>query len=206
MRSGELALPPLEVEVRESDGRIEVRDRDQRFAYELHFRPADGRWGGIGWVEFCAQPDGSVATVAATTSEVMAVVGDAGRAEDAAAITRAVALWFESAGHPRADRIAAYLRAGVEKGYGGERISLRALQARITERQVEGETLVDLCERGGFMLKNGRPDTSWLQRRAGFKPVRCSYTGRWRWARTATYPVFCALVRAVDDDPTDYGV
>lgn len=206
MRRPEQTAPPLEVAVSEKAGRIDVFDRGQHFAYELHFRGAGGRYGGLGWVELSPQPDGEIAAFGVTTAEVMAVLGDAGRGEDAAAITRAVALWFEQAGDAAADRVAAALRDGVEAGYRRERLSVRPLQAAIVERLVEGETLVDMCERAGFKLPSGKADTSWIQRRAGFMPTRCSRTGKVRLARTASYDVFCALVRAIDAEPHEYGV
>ena len=206
MRGLEQTVPPLTVRVLEPDGRIEVTDRGQRFAYELHFRGVGGRYSGPGWVELAPQPDGTIAPLGVTTAEVMAVLSDAGREEDAAAMTRAVALWFERAGDAFADRVAARLRDGVDAGYGRERLSVRALQARIVERLVDGETLVDMCERAGFKLPSGKADTSWIQRRAGFMPTRCSRTGKMRLARTASYDVFCALVRAIDAEPHEFGV
>ena len=45
------ARSPLAVMVDAGAGRIEVSDRDQRFAYELHFRDGRGRFGGPGWLE-----------------------------------------------------------------------------------------------------------------------------------------------------------
>lgn len=206
MRWLEQTGPAMEVSVAESEGRIDVRDRGDRFAYELRFRGPGGRYGGVGWAELAPQPDGPPVAFGVTTAEVMAVLGDAGRAEDAAAMTRAVALWFEQAGDAAADRVAAALRDGVDAGYRRERLSVRPVQAAIVERLVEGETLVDMCERADFKLPSGKADTSWIQRRAGFMPTRCSRTGKVRTARTASYEVFCALVRAIDAEPHEFGV
>ena len=63
-----------------------------------------------------------------------------------------------------------------------------------------------MAERGGFTYRDGRPDTSWLMRRAGLAPMRCSKTGKLRTARTARYDVFCQLVAAVDRSPHEFGV
>ena len=197
---------PLEVEVDESEGRIELCDRDERFAYELRFRDGTGRYAGPGWVELTELSRGARQLVAVRTAEVMAVLSDVGREEDAAAMTRALALWFELPHCPEADKVAARLRAEVAAGYGRERVSVRRLKAAITERLVEGETLVTLCERGGFKTARGRADTSWLQRRAGLSPTRCSRTGKLRTARTASYEVFCRLVRAIEREPWEFGV
>lgn len=142
-----------------------------------------------------------------TAAEVMEVVRDADCHEHAAALTGALALWFEQAAEEEAARrIAARLRAEVAAGDARERLSVRPLQALILERLVAGETLVDMCERGGFMLAGGRADTSWIQRRAGLAPTRCSRTGKVRVAKTASYQVFCQIVRALDAEPHEFGV
>jgi hypothetical protein len=80
------------------------------------------------------------------------------------------------------------------------------VRALILERLVTGEPLVVMCERGGFTYRDGRPDTSWLLRRAGLRAERCSKTGKVRTARTASYDVFCQLVAAVDHSPHELGV
>ena len=198
--------PPLGVMVDEAAGRIELCDRDEQFAYELRFRPGTGGYAGPGWVELTPLSRGARQLVAVRTSEVMAVLSDAGREEDAAAMTRALALWFEAPGEPAADKVAARLRAEVAAGYGRERVPLRALQGAITERLIDGETLVSICERGGFKLRSGSADTSWLCRRAGFMPTRCSRTGKIRRARTASYEIFCRLVHAIEREPHEFGV
>lgn len=199
------ARAPLAVVVDEGAGRIEVSDRDQRFAFELHFRDGRGRFGGPGWLELSHGPDGVMTVFAVSAAEVMAVARDAGLEADAAALTCALALWFERAGDPSCDRLAGRLRAEVAAGHARERISVRGLQVMMIERLVAGETLLDMCERGGFMLATGAHDTSWLQRRAGLAPVRCSRTGKVRVARTASYPVFCQLLRAIDVEPHEFG-
>ncbi len=200
------ARSPLAVQVDARAGRIEVADRDRRFAYELHFRDLRGRCGGPGWLELTPEPDGGLTTFAVTASEVMEVLRDADRHEQAAALTCALALWFERADDEAARQIGARLRAEVAAGHARERISVRALQARMVERLVAGETLVDMCERGGFMLSGGSADTSWIQRRAGLASTRCSRTGKVRVAKTASYHVFCQIVRALDAEPHEFGV
>jgi hypothetical protein len=94
----------------------------------------------------------------------------------------------------------------VRSGFELERVSLRALQARMLERIEAGETLVTMCERAGFVDRDGRIDTTWLRRRAGLLPDRCSRSGKVRRARTASYEVFLRLVRAVDGTPEEFGV
>jgi hypothetical protein len=74
------------------------------------------------------------------------------------------------------------------------------------ERIEAGETLVTMCERAGFVDRDGRIDTTWLRRRAGLLPDRCSRSGKVRRARTASYEVFLRLVRAVDGTPEEFGV
>lgn len=207
MKRGAEKAAPLAVKVDSDEGRIEVSDRDQRFAYELHFRDLRGRCGGPGWVELTRGPDGALTVFSVTAAEVMEVVRDADCHEHAAALTGALALFFEQAPEDEAARrIAARLRAEVAAGHARERLSVRPLQALILERLVAGETLVDMCERGGFMLAGGSADTSWIQRRAGLAPTHCSRTGKRRLAKTASYQVFCQIVRALDAEPHEFGV
>ena len=202
----EIAQEPA-IRVLEPDARIELEDRAERWAYELQFRgERTGRGGGVGWMEFQTQPDGRVVSFAVSTAEVMAVCDDGGRLEEVAAITRALALWFEAPADRAANFWAARLRDSVEAGYQRQRHSVRALQARILERLVAGETLTDMCERAGFVSERGRPDTTWIQRRAGLVPIRCNKTGKVRRVRTANAATFARLVRAVDADPHEFGV
>lgn len=207
MRRRAEALAPLTVRVDAQAARIEVRDRDQRFAYQLGHRGRScGRWGGPGWLEVTPDPEGGPTMFAVTAAKVMAVVRDAGRHEHPAALTEALALYLERTDGHGAERIVRRLREEIAAGDARERISVRALQARIVECLVAGETLVDLCERGGFLLPSGRADTSWIQRRAGLVPTRCSRSGKLRVARTASYEVFCRIVRALDAEPHEFGV
>jgi hypothetical protein len=200
------AWAPVTVDVDRAQGRVTLRDRDQLVHYELAFRSGTGRAGGPGWLERELGPGGEEACFAVTTAEVMALLRDTRREHEAAAMTCALAAWFERERDEACLRIAARLRAEVAAGERRERVALNALQGRIVARLVAGESLSELCERGGFRMTDGSPDTSWLQRRAGLLPERCSKTGKRRLARTATYPVFCQLVRAVGADPHEFGV
>jgi hypothetical protein len=200
------AWAPLTVEVERAAGRVTLRDRDQLVHYELSFRAGTGRAGGPGWTERALCPGRPPASFAVTTAEVMALLRDTGREHEAAAMTCALASWFERERDEACRRTAARLRAEVAVGERRERVALNALQGRIVARLVAGESLSELCERGGFRMSDGNPDTSWLQRRAGLLPERCSKTGKRRLARTASYQVFCQLVRAVGADPHEFGV
>jgi hypothetical protein len=204
------ALPPLdepfELRLDPSAGRALVRDAGETFGYELRFREKRGKDGGVGWSELCFDPEGSVVEISVRTAEVMAMAREAGAAEQVAGITESVAAWFGRADDYFARRLAARLRAEVEAGRARERIALRRVRAVILERLVKGEPLVVMCERSGFVYRDGRPDTSWLLRRAGLRAERCSKTGKVRTARTASYEVFCQLVAAVDRSPHEFGV
>jgi hypothetical protein len=201
-----LAWAPVTVELEREAGRVTLRDREQTVVYELSFRAGTGRAGGPGWLERELAPTGERASFAVTAAEVMALLRDTGREAEAAAMTCALAAFFEREPDPACQRIAGRLRAEVAAGERRERVALNAIQGRIVGRLVAGESLSELCERGGFLQAGGNPDTSWLQRRAGLLPERCSKTGKRRLARTATYPVFCQLVRAVGADPHEFGV
>jgi hypothetical protein len=176
------------------------------FGSELRFREKRGKDGGVGWSELAFDPGGWLVEISVRTAEVMAMAREAGAAEEVAGITESVADWFERADDYFARRLAARLRAEVEAGRARERIALRRVRAVILERLVKGEPLVVMCERGGFTYRDGRPDTSWLLRRAGLRAERCSKTGKVRTARTASYDVFCQLVAAVDRSPHEFGV
>jgi hypothetical protein len=140
-----------------------VRDAGDTYGYELRFRTGRGKDGGVGWSELSFDPrDGRVVETSVRTAEVMALAREAGLAEQPARMTESVAGWFEQADCHRARRLAARLRAEVAAGRRGERIAVRRVQAAIVERLARGEELVVLAERGGFVYRNGRPDTSWL--------------------------------------------
>jgi hypothetical protein len=204
------ALPPLddtfELRVDAAAGRVLVRDAGEVFGYELRFREKRGKDGGVGWSEFSFDCECALVEISVRTAEVMAVAREAGVAEQVADLTESVASWFEQADDFFARRLARRLRAEVEAGRARERIALRRVRAAILGRLVRGEPLVVMCERGGFTYRDGRPDTSWLLRRAGLRAERCSKTGKVRMARTASYDVFCQLVAAVDRSPHEFGV
>ncbi len=193
-----------EISIDPQAGRIVVVDRGETFGYELGWRRGRGRAGGFGWSELTRGEHDVVFITAVTASEVMAVCRDGHRHEDVAAITLAGA---ETLGACKSERaMARRLAAEVRAGYEAERVSLRAIQARIVAQLVEGATLTDLCVRGGFVDRDGRIDTTWLERRAGLMAARCSRTGKVRTARTASYPIFCRLLAAVDAEPHEFDV
>jgi hypothetical protein len=183
-----------------------VRDAGETFGYELRFREKRGKDGGVGWAELSFDSEGILVEISVRTAEVMALAREAGVAEQVALMTESVAAWFEEADDYFARRLARRLRAEVAAGRARERIALRRARALIVEQLVEGEPLVVMCARGGFTYRDGRPDTSWLLRRAGLRAERCSKTGKVRTARTASYDVFCQLVAAVDRSPHEFGV
>jgi hypothetical protein len=204
-------LPPLdrpfEVQVDPAELRVLVQDAGDTFGYELRFRTGRGKDGGVGWSELAFDPcDGHVLETSVRTAEVMALAREAGLSEHPARMTEWVAGWFEQAPCAPALRLARRLRAEVAAGRRRDRIAVRRVQAVILQRLVEGEELVVMAERGGFVYRDGRPDTSWLTRRAGLAPTVCSKTGKRRRARTASYDVFCQLVAAVDRSPHEFGV
>lgn len=198
------ALAPLELAIDPDELRVLVRDPDP-VGYELWFRDGRGRSAGPGWVELCFAEDGSLCRTAVRASEVMAVARDAGREDEVAAMTEGLAHLLEQGGG-RGLRLGARLREEVEAGNNLERVSLRAVRTRVLELLVEGDTLTAMCERGGFRYHGGKPDSTWLCRRAGLIPERCSRTGKVRTRRTAGYEVFCQLVAAVDGRPHEFGV
>ena len=198
---------PFELQVDPAELRVLVCDAGETFGYEMRFREKRGKDGGVGWSELSFDPrDGRVVETSVRTAEVMALAREAGLAEQPARMTEWVAGWFEQARCAQARRLAARLRAEVAAGRRGERIAVRRVRAAVLERLVRGEELVVMAERGGFVYRDGRPDTSWLARRAGLAPALCSKTGKLRLARTASYDVFCQLVAAVDQSPHEFGV
>lgn len=203
----ELAVTgPPDITVDFETGRVHVADRDETVTYELRMGSGRGRVGRCSWIERRAGLTGERVETGVTTAEVMAVLRDVGREEDAARMTLATAAFFERADCWEGRQIAKRLRAEVADGRNLRRVSLRPVQALIVERLVAGDSLADMCGRGGFVQKDGRPDTSWFQRRAGLLPERCSRTGKLRTARTASYSVFCRLARAAGAEPHRLGV
>jgi hypothetical protein len=204
-----LAAPPDEppaLLVDQEAGRVLVRDRGETIGYELRMRERFGRAWGLGWVELVLAADGSLTETGVSAAEVMAVARDGGRDGEVARLSRWAARSFVTSGDQVARRTGESLLAEVRAGLELERVSLRALQARLLGRLEAGETLVTMCERAGFVDRDGRVDTTWLQRRAGLLPERCSRSGKVRRARTASYEVFLRLVRAVDGTPEEFGV
>ena len=198
---------PPDVRVDFEGGRVVVEDCGEVVTYVLSMGYGRGRAARCGWTELLRDRDGEPVETGVTTAEVMAVLRDVGREQDAVRMTLATAAFFEQAeGCWQAQKIADRLRKEVRDGHNLRRVSLRPLQALILERLVAGETLSDMCARGGFVGKRGKLDTSWFQRRAGLLPDRCSKTGKLRHARTANYAVFCRLVRAAGAEPHELGV
>jgi hypothetical protein len=196
----------LQVLVDQDAGRVLVRDRGELVGYELRMRERFGRAWGLGWVELVLDEEGAVLETGVSVAEVMAVAADADRDREVAELSRWAARELIETGDPVADRMGRRLLDEVRSGFELERVSLRALQARMLERIEAGETLVTMCERAGFVDRDGRIDTTWLRRRAGLLPDRCSRSGKVRRARTASYEVFLRLVRAVDGTPEEFGV
>lgn len=196
---------PPEIAVDFDTGTVTVRDPSEQVRYQLRMGAGRGRAARCGWVETVRGADGRPVETGVTTAEVMAVLRDVGREEDAARMTLATAAFFDR-GDRAAQKIARRLRREVADGRNLRRLSLRPLQGLILERLVAGESLTDMCARGGFVGKGGKLDTSWFQRRAGLLPDRCSRSGKLRYARTANYAVFCRLVRAAGAEPHELGV
>ena len=199
---------PPDITVDFDSGTVVVEDRGEIVTYVLSMGYGRGRAARCGWTEILRDTDGNPVHTGVTTAEVMAVLRDVGREQDAVRMTLGAAAFFEEAAHEcwQARRIAERLRQEVRDGHNLRRVSLKPLQALILERLAAGETLSDMCERGGFVGSRGKLDTSWFQRRAGMLPDRCSKTGKLRFARTANYAVFCRLVRAAGAEPHELGV
>jgi hypothetical protein len=206
LRAGDPAAEPLELLVDQGAGRVLLRDRGELVGYELQMRERFGRAFGLGWVELLLAADSSVVETGVSAAEVIAVARDSRRELEVAEVSSWAAEQFVASGDPLAARMGRRLLREVRDGLELERVSLRALQARLLERIAAGEPLAVMCERGGFIDRDGRVDTTWLQRRAGLLPDRCSRTGKVRRARTASYEVFLRLVRAVDGTPEEFGV
>lgn len=197
---------PPEIEVDFDSGSVELRDCGEVVRYQLRMGAGRGRAARCGWTEEVRDSDGGLVQTGITTAEVMAVLRDVGREQDAVRMTLATAAFFERSDDAKAQTIARRLRREVADGRNLRRVSLRPLQALILERLVAGDSLSAMCERGGYLGKDGKLETSWFQRRAGLLPDRCSKTGKLRFARTANYRVFCRLVRAAGAEPHELGV
>jgi hypothetical protein len=207
LRAGDpRAAEPPELLVDQDAGRVLLRDRGELVGYELRMRERFGRAWGLGWVELLLAADSSVVVTGVSAAEVIAVARDAARELEVAEVSGWAAEQFVASGDRLAARMGRRVLRGVRDGLELERVSLRVLQGRVLERIAAGEPLAVMCERGGFVDRDGRVDTTWLQRRAGLLPDRCSRTGKIRRARTASYEVFLRLVRAVDGTPEEFGV
>ena len=196
----------LQVFVDPDAGRVLVSDRGELVGYELRMRERFGRAWGLGWVELLLAEENGVVETGVSAAEVMAVARDAGRELEVAELSTWAARQLVESGDRVAARMGGRLLGEVRAGLELERVSLRAIQASMLDRIEAGETLVTMCERAGFVDRDGRIDTTWLQRRAGLLPDRCSRSGKVRRARTARYEVFLRLVRAVDGTPEEFGV
>lgn len=144
-----------------------LRDRGELVGYELRMRERFGRAWGLGWVELLLDEEAAVVVTGVSVTEVMAVAADAGREREVAELSRWAARELIESGDPVADRMGRRLLDEVRSDFELERVSLRALQARMLERIEAGETLVTMCEPAGFVDRDGRIDTTWLQRPAG---------------------------------------
>ena len=196
---------PPEVLVDHDAGRVLLRDGGEQVGYELRLRR--GRGGSaLGWVELLLGEDGEGVETAVSAAEVIAVARDGGRDREVAELSRRVACAFLRQDDRVAARLGDRLLAEVRDGLEFERVSLRALQVRMLELVESGESFATMCGRAGFIDRDGRIDTTWLQRRAGVLPDRCSRTGKVRRSRTASYEMFLRLIRAVDGTPEEFGV
>lgn len=70
----------------------------------------------------------------------------------------------------------------------------------------EGQSISDLCRRGGFIDKNGKADVSWLQRTVGLKPTYCSRAKRNVMRRWTRFDTAARIAKALDLDPVDIGL
>ena len=94
----------------------------------------------------------------------------------------------------------------MRRGRELQRVSVRPFQLRLLERLVAGHQIAAMCERGGFMGADGRPETSWFLRRIGLDASVCSRTGQRRWARTLRYELGPRYARALEADPHELGI
>ena len=156
---------PFTVALDAPAGVVEVRDRGSDVRYELGLR---GRQGA-GWSER-SQIHGDAVELSVSAAEVIAVVREAGRDEEVAELTLALACTCTP-------RVAGRLRREVRRGHELERVSVRPFQLLVLESLVAGEPISAMCERGRFLLADGRPDTSWFLRRVGLSVSVCSLRG-----------------------------
>ncbi len=191
----ERSAQPFEVAVDSDYAVVSVSDRGAEIRYELGAR---GVRGGAGWSEH-SHVHGDMFELRASAAEVMAVVREAERDEQVAQLTLAAA---ERCRPHVGRRLVDEVRRGREL----ERVSVRPFQLLVLERLVAGEPISVMCERGRFLLADGRPDTSWFLRRIGLSVSVCSRTGRRRWARTLRYELGARYAVALEADPHELGI
>ena len=177
-------------------------DRGELVTYTLGWRRGTGQYSGPGWTEQ-AERDGETVRFAVSTADVIAVLREADRHMEAERATLRYAAVLERTGHASAAR---RLRAEVAAGRAMERVGLRRIQAEILRRLAEGEQVSVLCERGRFVERDGRADTSWFMRRAGLMAMRCGRSGKTRIARTCSYEHAVRFCDAVGLDYHERGI
>ena len=138
LRAGDPAAEPLELLVDQGAGRVLLRDRGELVGYELQMRERFGRAFGLGWVELLLAADSSVVETGVSAAEVIAVARDSRRELEVAEVSSWAAEQFVASGDPLAARMGRRLLREVRDGLELERVSLRALQARLLERIAAG--------------------------------------------------------------------
>ena len=177
-------------------------DRGELVTYTLGWRRGTGQYSGPGWTE-ATERGGEPDRYAVSAAHVIAVLREADRHVEAERATLRFAAALERTGHESAAR---RLRCEVAAGRAMERVGLRRIQAEILRRLADGEQVSVMCERGRFVERDGRPDTSWFMRRAGLMAMRCGRTGRTRIARTCSYEHAVRFCDAVGLDYHELGI
>ena len=88
---------PPDISVDFEGGRVVVEDRGEVVTYVLSMGYGRGRAARCGWTEILRDRDGKPVETGVTTAEVMAVLRDVGREQDAVRMTLATAAFFEQA-------------------------------------------------------------------------------------------------------------
>jgi len=194
---------------REGWGVVRVLDAGTQLTYRLtrtRTRRGARERGMYGWVEGVRLAgETRIGWRAVGASEPYAVLRQFGREGEVFELTAQFCRILTHGGRlerSAAERIVRSLHQGVEL----ERVGLRALQVAILERLEEGVTLAELCERGGFVTREGRPDTTWYQRRAGLMRHSHGASRKMLYARTAEYEMAVALCRSVEREPWEMGL
>lgn len=174
-RAEQLEVP--EISIDPMARRIVIRDRGETFGYEFGQRRGRGGSGGLGWSDLTRGDHDAVYVSAASAAEVMAVCRDGGRDREVAAITLAAAgeLGHSRTERSQAARLAGEVRAGVE----GERVSLRAVQARIVALLVSTPSRRGASGVSVVGTEAGRRtwSASWPAGRAGAGCVGAEFSG-----------------------------